>query len=375
MYRVGIHYRYYSYATAVYGNGSPNADYITVPFIPFNKLKYKQGFLGNVKFFSPVPKVDFFHTMNNIVVNKKKWIITFESRLPRFFEPYFSDESIMSWAYEKLLSEYCTHILPMSNAAKFRFLNVAKRFGYRYKDFKNKVKIVYPGIKSPLQKFKREDDKVRLLFIGNDFFRKGGQVLVDSFLELFPEYPELELIIVSAMNANDYVTHADKKVKNEYIKIITNHPNIKLYSNVPHENISMSIIPSADINILTTFDDTFGYVIAEAMLAGLPNIVTNIFAIPEMVQDGVNGYLIELPVDEYNMIEIFYERDIVKKKRWVEEQGLLIKENLKKYISCLIEDEELREEMGRKGREKALANFDYRIRNKRLENIYKQCKD
>ena len=67
--------------------------------------------------------------------------------------------------------------------------------------FKEKMEVVYPGIRPALPKKVREDNCIRLLFIGNDFFRKGGHLLVDSFLELYKEYPDLELIVVSAMRA------------------------------------------------------------------------------------------------------------------------------------------------------------------------------
>ena len=147
-----------------------------------------------------------------------------------------------------------------------------------------------------------------------------------------------------------------------------------MHQNIPHQKLLQEIMPYTDINVLPTFDDTFWYVIAEAMHAGLPNIATNIFAISEMVQHGVNGYLINLPVDKYGMIDIFWEKDMGKRTIWFEEQEVSVKNQLKKYIIRLVENEEIREEMGRKGREKALAKFHCQVRNKKLGDIYRRCK-
>jgi glycosyltransferase involved in cell wall biosynthesis len=54
------------------------------------------------------------------------------------------------------------------------------------------------------------------------------------------------------------------------------------------------VFESADIFVFPTFFpvETFGIVNLEAMEAGLPIITTSRGAIPEIVEDGVNGYLI-----------------------------------------------------------------------------------
>ena len=53
------------------------------------------------------------------------------------------------------------------------------------------------------------------------------------------------------------------------------------------------IYASADILLLPSYNEGLPYVVIEAMAAGLPVISTPVGAIPEVVEDGVNGYLID----------------------------------------------------------------------------------
>ncbi|HEV7705760.1 MAG TPA: glycosyltransferase family 4 protein, partial [Gemmatimonadaceae bacterium] len=50
---------------------------------------------------------------------------------------------------------------------------------------------------------------------------------------------------------------------------------------------------SADMFVLTPYEEAFGNVFAEAISAGLPVIGSNIGAIPDLVQHGENGILVQ----------------------------------------------------------------------------------
>jgi glycosyltransferase involved in cell wall biosynthesis len=88
---------------------------------------------------------------------------------------------------------------------------------------------------------------------------------------------------------------------------------------------------SADIFVFPTFFpvETFGIVNIEAMEAGLPIITTSRAAIPEIVEDGVNGYLIA-------------EKD---------------PEGLAEKIQLLADDRDLRCQIGIRNRKKFLERF------------------
>lgn len=113
-----------------------------------------------------------------------------------------------------------------------------------------------------------------------------------------------------------------------------------------YDNDKKKALQNADIFVFPTFYslETWGLVNIEAMQASLPVISTNEGAIPDIVDDGITGFL-------------------VKKKDPVD---------LAEKITTLLYDEELREKMGKKGREKFLNNYTYEILENRLCEVFKK---
>ena len=57
---------------------------------------------------------------------------------------------------------------------------------------------------------------------------------------------------------------------------------------------SEGVYESADIVCqLSEWEELFGWMIAEAMAYGKPIVATNVGGIPELVNDGVSGFLVE----------------------------------------------------------------------------------
>jgi glycosyltransferase involved in cell wall biosynthesis len=57
------------------------------------------------------------------------------------------------------------------------------------------------------------------------------------------------------------------------------------------------IVQAADLCLMTSRYESFGYVTAEAMAAGVPVIGTNVTGTIDLIRDGVNGFLFD-PADE-----------------------------------------------------------------------------
>jgi glycosyltransferase involved in cell wall biosynthesis len=109
----------------------------------------------------------------------------------------------------------------------------------------------------------------------------------------------------------------------------------------PTKNIT-NYFESADILVHTSESESFGYVIAEAMAFQLPVIAFNVGAIPEIVQNGISGYLVE----PFNISEM---------------SRLLIK---------LIENKKLQRDFGIKGKEIVTQNFN---KTKNMHNLITYC--
>ena len=116
---------------------------------------------------------------------------------------------------------------------------------------------------------------LKLGFIGNGFARKGGDLLLRVHQEHFADKAHLTLVC------------------GDVPKQISGLRNVRLRSEVPWDELMSTVLPGLDLFVFPTRFDYSPYAVIEAMTAGLPVISTRVGAIPEMVQDGETGFLIE----------------------------------------------------------------------------------
>jgi glycosyltransferase involved in cell wall biosynthesis len=119
------------------------------------------------------------------------------------------------------------------------------------------------------------EDLLKLGFVGNGFIRKGGDLLLKVHQEHFAEQAHLTL-----------VTHDPPRG-------LTGLRNVDIRTEVPWIELMTEVLPSFDVFVFPTRYDYSPYAIIEAMTAGVPVISTRVGAIPEMIEDGVGGFLIE----------------------------------------------------------------------------------
>ena len=129
-----------------------------------------------------------------------------------------------------------------------------------------------------------------------------------------------------------------------------------------------NILPNTDIYLLPTYVETFGFALLEAMAFGVPIISTNHFAIPEIVQDRVAGFLID--TNQFNYDQLF--RGYVVNRIPLEFREYL-SENVFKYLCQLIEAPELRKQLGMAGVNTARTKFSFETRNRRMLEIYRNA--
>lgn len=165
----------------------------------------------------------------------------------------------------------------------------------------------------------------KILFVGGDFKRKGGEDLLEVFLKSFKDSAELHV-----------VTQAPVKCE---------HPNVYIYNDVKAYSPKWhELYHHADIFVMPTYADAFATVFMEAMAAGLPVVATTLPQITEVVIDGETGFLVK-PGD---------------------------RQELTRKIQCLIENPSLGIEMGAKGRKIAEEKFDSNKNFQALESIFRE---
>jgi glycosyltransferase involved in cell wall biosynthesis len=109
------------------------------------------------------------------------------------------------------------------------------------------------------------------LFVGGDFIRKGGDLLLDVFRRRLKGRAELSLVTRTA---------------------IPEEAGVRVYCNVGANSQELSTLyRSSDIFVLPTRADCYSLVCMEALAAGLPIVATRVGGIPDMIQEGVTGHL------------------------------------------------------------------------------------
>ena len=142
------------------------------------------------------------------------------------------------------------------------------------------VTVIAPGVDLELWSRPANPDEggptIRLLFVGGDLHRKGGDLLLEAsrLLRHEPGVPPFELHLVTSADLDEepgLIVHRG---------LTANCPQlIELYHR-------------ADIFCLPTLGDCLPMVLAEAGAAGLPLISTDVGAIGEIVRDGETGRLV-----------------------------------------------------------------------------------
>jgi glycosyltransferase involved in cell wall biosynthesis len=149
----------------------------------------------------------------------------------------------------------------------------------------DKVSVIPPGIdleqwriksKTTLEK-DTSPSPVRLLFVGGDFVRKGGSILMEAFHGGLRQ----ECIL-------DIVTK-DRKIERDLADVEGVRVHCGLTSSSP---LLKELYAKADVFVFPTQADCLPIAVIEAMAAGLPVVTTDVGALSEEVENGVNGFLV-----------------------------------------------------------------------------------
>nr|WP_246385980.1 glycosyltransferase family 4 protein [Armatimonas rosea] len=149
----------------------------------------------------------------------------------------------------------------------------------------SRVEVVPPGV--DLNRWampeRTLDGALHILFVGGDFVRKGGDLLLDW-------------------------AHKTRK-KNWHLHLVTRdqvptqHPNVHVYNHLsPNDPALVALYQKAHLFVLPTRADCYSLAGIEAMAAGLPVLLGNVGGIGDIVRDGETGYLLP-PNDSDALIE------------------------------------------------------------------------
>lgn len=165
-----------------------------------------------------------------------------------------------------------------------------------------------------------------VLYAGHVCSAKGSPLI----LEMAKRMPDKQFILAG---------HVDRELSEA-----AKSENVRFTGRLSHEDV-WSLMREADVFVFPTHSEGFPNAVAEAMALGLPIVATPVGAIPDMVDEGVGGYILA--------------------------QG-----DIEGFMGALtrLEDPEIRVAMSAYNQNKAHQTYSETQIMKKLEEIYQSCR-
>ncbi len=162
--------------------------------------------------------------------------------------------------------------------------------------------------------------------------RKGFRYLIEGLNIInnlkFKNKLDIELVVFGKLDQN----------------VLSRIPfNVHQLGKLNSENEIVMAYNSADVYVAPSLEDNLPNTVMEAMACGVPVVAFNVGGIPDLVDDGENGILVELKSSE----------------------------ELAKAIGKILVDEELNKKFSLAARQKILNNFDQQIVAAKYYDLYK----
>jgi len=130
----------------------------------------------------------------------------------------------------------------------------------------------------------REEKSTRtVIFVGRLHPVKGVQYLIEAMAIVHQKIPDIKLVIVG--------DGTERPILEKRVRELDLNECIQFLGQVSQEKMP-DIMHQADILVLPSLSEGFPTVILEAMAGGLPIIATSVRGIPDIIDEGINGYLV-----------------------------------------------------------------------------------
>ena len=189
-----------------------------------------------------------------------------------------------------------------------------------------RIEVIAPGVdlETWRPRARAHSGPLRILFVGGDFYRKGGDVLLEAFRRLAAGTAELHLVTRTKLETEAHVT--------VYNEMQPNSPEL------------IALYQAADVFVLPTKAEAFGIAVVEASAVGLPIVATAVGGMTDIVVDDETGFVVEP-----GGVEMLAER-----------------------LQQLAAQPELRQQLGQAARRRAEERFDARRNAARVVEILQE---
>lgn len=318
---------------------------------------------SNLRITKKVDKLnpDIVYCINGIIYyGKKPWIVDFENPTIFSFYNYKSLLKNKQKIINSLKVENCKGIISYSNSG----LNAFNSF-FEDEDLLNKSIRIYNCIKTKefnlIKKeiIKQEEKDFVILFIGSsnigdNFYGRGGKLLINTFLNLSKKYNDIKLILRCSI-PEDY----KKRLKNK---------NVEIYDDVLSEDKFEELFYRSDVFFFPAFNG-YALSILEAMNYGLTILTSDLLENGEYIENEINGYKIKLSNINFLSKEIpdYYSNN--QTQRWYKLYSKDVK-LFEEKIEYLYNNRKILKDISENNIQKVKDYFTVEKKNIQLKKLY-----
>jgi len=201
----------------------------------------------------------------------------------------------------------------------------------------HRINIIYNGIDLAVFdeekvdfSYKRENNEIIIGNVGRLVKQKGQKYLIDLAIRLKNKTSNFKILIAG-----------EGKMETELTNLVSKNKLEEQFKFVGFVNDMKGFMKSIDIFVLTSIWEGFGYVLVEAMASQVPIVAFEISSNPEIVEHNLTGYL----VPSFDM------------------------KAMTEKVAQLIDDEQLRLNIGREGRKRVEKHFSFESTQQNFEKL------
>jgi UDP-glucose:(heptosyl)LPS alpha-1,3-glucosyltransferase len=239
------------------------------------------AFASDVVTAHSVHKAWFFRSRSSLRLFSREWWLKHLNPM------HYLTIAIEAWQYRP---GGCRRIIAISDAVKDELIR------FHHVDV-SRIRVVHSGVNLEMfapgryeserlrrrQQFGIQPNGLALLFVANEFRRKGLQTILDALAQL--KQPSVHLLIIGGDASESFERYA------ESIGLVDQVHFLGRSSEVPQW------MGASDLFVFPTLYEPFGLVITEAMASSLPVITSRRAGAAELIEHGVDGYLLDDPSD------------------------------------------------------------------------------
>lgn len=246
--------------------------------------------------------------------------------------------------YERtILNDYCDLVISISDHSYSDLVSIYKLDPAKLCLVNNAVRDCYKPVTEERKRLLREkfhigpDEKV-LIYAGRLDKGKGVHILAHALDRIVKDYPDVRLLLAGNGNFQDVMSSG-----------ISCFSKIS-YTGFVSKDVLYQLYALADIGVLPSMHEEFGYVAVEMMMHGLPVVVNNTTGLAEIVEDGISGLYVDLKIDKKHL-----ESSV---------------DDLADKLMRLIPDRKMQAELGQNGRRRYKERYDLKLFRRKMLDLY-----